>query len=129
MTQQQRRSLYDEQLTAFDRLCAADLSLDLTRGKPASEQLDLSNALLRLPGNDDFIAADGSDVRNYGQARGLRELREIFSPILQVPPDQIVAGENASLAMMHDCLVHSLLGGTPDSVKPLAQEVSVAVLY
>src|SRR5690625_6349201 len=99
MTQQQRRSLYDEQLTAFDRLCAADLSLDLTRGKPASEQLNLSNALLALPGNDDFIAADGSDVRNYGQPRGLRELREIFSPILQVPPEQIVAGENASLAM------------------------------
>lgn len=128
MTQQQRRSLYDEQLTAFDRLCAADLSLDLTRGKPASEQLDLSNALLRLPGNDDFIAADGSDVRNYGQARGLRELREIFSPILQVPPDQIVAGENASLAMMHDCLVHALLVGTPDSAKPWAQEDRVAFL-
>lgn len=128
MTQQQRRSLYNEQLTAFDRLCAADLSLDLTRGKPASEQLDLSNALLALPGDDDYIAADGSDVRNYGQPRGLRELREIFSPILQVPPEQIVAGENASLAMMHDCLVHALLVGTPDSAKPWAHEDRVAFL-
>src|SRR5699024_11276508 len=111
MTQQQRRSLYAEQLTAFDRLCAADLSLDLTRGKPASEQLDLSNALLRLPGNDDFIAADGSDVRNYGQARGLRELREIFSPFFQWPPVRLFAVETASLPRIQACVVHALLWG------------------
>jgi hypothetical protein len=57
------------------------LRLDLTRGKPAPEQLDL----LAFPGDDDYRAADGTDCRNYGGLPGLPELREIFSGFLQVP--------------------------------------------
>ncbi|MGW1208381.1 aminotransferase [Streptomyces sp. NPDC002499] len=87
------------------------LSLDLSRGKPSPEQLDLATELLSLPG-DRYTAADGTDCRNYGAPLGLRELREIFSPLLDVPTDQLLAVGNSSLELMHDCVVHALLGTT-----------------
>ena len=76
----------------------------MTRGKPSPDQLDLSNELLTLPGEDNFRAEDGVDCRNYGGLYGLPELREIFAPLLNVPVDQLIAGDNASLAIMHDTL-------------------------
>ena len=93
----------------------------MTRGKPSPAQLDLSNELLTLPGEGSFRAADGVDCRNYSPPTGLYglpELREIFAPLLNVPVDQLVAGDNASLAIMHDTLVFSLLKGTVDSYAP-----------
>ena len=101
-------------------LVAAGLALDLTRGKPSPAQLDLSNALLELPGADRFRDAAGTDLRNYGALQGLVELREIFAPLLGIPAAQLVAAGNASLALMHDTLVFSLLHGTPDSDAPWA---------
>lgn len=114
----QLSALHAEQTAAYEALVAQGLKLDLTRGKPAPAQLDLSNALLRLPGEDDHTDAEGDDVRNYGGLQGLPELREIFAPLLNVPVDQLVAGDNASLAVMHDALVFSLLLGTVDSARP-----------
>jgi DNA-binding transcriptional MocR family regulator len=81
------------------------LRLDLTRGKPSAEQLDL----VAFPADDDFRAADGSDCRNYGGLAGLPELREIFSGFLQVPAGQLLALGNSSLTLMHDIVVHALL--------------------
>jgi DNA-binding transcriptional MocR family regulator len=98
---------------AYEDLKAAGLKLDLTRGKPSSQQLDLSNALLGLPGAGDHRAADGTDTRNYGGLKGLPELREIFAPSLQVPVDQLIAWNNSSLELMHDTLVHALLSPLP----------------
>ncbi|MEQ3552575.1 aminotransferase class I/II-fold pyridoxal phosphate-dependent enzyme [Pseudonocardia nematodicida] len=99
--------------TAYEELKAAGLTLDLTRGKPSSEQLDLSQALLGLPGAGEYRAADDTDTRNYGGLMGLPELREIFAPALQVPVGQLVASNNASLELMHDMLVHALLSPVP----------------
>lgn len=125
LTRDQIQSLFDEQTTAYRTLQNAGLKLDLTRGKPSPEQLNLSNELLTLPGDGTFKDAAGVDTRNYGNLNGLRELREIFAEIMQVPADQVIAGENASLAMMHDTLVHALLQGTPDSPRPWSQEETV----
>ncbi len=111
-------ALQAEQIAAYHALVARELSLDLTRGKPSAEQLDLSNALLRLPGEGEFHDATGVDVRNYGGIQGLSELREIFAPLLNVPVAQLVAGDNASLAVMHDSIVFSLLLGTVGSAEP-----------
>lgn len=99
--------------TEYDALRGRGLRLDLTRGKPAPEQLDLVNDLLSLPGKDDFLAADGTDCRNYGGLAGLPELRAIFSEFLQVPADQLLALGNSSLTLMHDCVAHALLFPLP----------------
>lgn len=98
---------------AYEELKAAGLKLDLTRGKPSAQQLDLSHELLGLPGAGQFRAADGTDTRNYGGGQGLPELREIFAPALQVPVGQLVAANNSSLELMHDTLVHALLTALP----------------
>jgi DNA-binding transcriptional MocR family regulator len=117
----------DDLTAAYDELRASGLKLDLTRGKPAAEQLNLSNGLLTLPG-DDYRAADGTDVRNYGGLTGLPELREIFAELLHVPVEQLVAEGNASLELMHDTMVFALLNGTPDSPRPWSQEEQVTFI-
>jgi DNA-binding transcriptional MocR family regulator len=123
----QIRSLFDEQTAAYEALKASGLKLDLTRGKPSAEQLDLSNVLLTMPG-DTHRAADGTDVRNYGGLTGLPELRSIFAELLHVPLDQLVAEGNASLEIMHDTLVFGLLNGTPDSARPWSQEDEITFI-
>ena len=99
-------------------LRAKNLKLDLTRGKPSPAQLDLSNPLLMLPGPEDFRDASGTDLRNYGGPDGLPELRKIFGELLGIPAAQLLAYGNASLAIMHDSLVHALLHGVPGGTGP-----------
>ncbi|MET0929122.1 MAG: aminotransferase class I/II-fold pyridoxal phosphate-dependent enzyme [Aeromicrobium sp.] len=124
LSHDQIQALLDEQVAAYRALQNSGLKLDLTRGKPSPAQLDLSDELLSLPGPD-FKDAGGTDTRNYGGLTGLLELREIFAPIMQVPVEQVVAGDNASLAMMHDNLVFALFHGVPDSEQPWGVEESV----
>lgn len=112
--------LHAEQQQAYAQLKAAGLALDITRGKPSSEQLDLSNDLLDLPTSP--IAEDGTDARNYGGGTGLLQLREIFADLLGVPVAQLIAANNASLTLMHDSIVFAMLHGTVDSPKPWGSE-------
>jgi DNA-binding transcriptional MocR family regulator len=111
-------ALHEEQASAYNALLSKGLKLDLTRGKPSAEQLDLSNELLTLPGEDVYQDSTGTDCRNYGGTQGLPAIRTIFAPLLNVPVDQLVAGDNSSLSIMHDTLVYALLKGTVDSVEP-----------
>jgi DNA-binding transcriptional MocR family regulator len=107
---------------------AMKLALDLTRGKPSGEQLDLSNALLRLPGDDDYRDADGTDTRNYGGQHGLPELRAIFGELLGIPVPNLIAGSNSSLELMHDVVAFSMLYGGVDSPRPWKDEERVKFL-
>ncbi|OBJ70699.1 aminotransferase class I/II-fold pyridoxal phosphate-dependent enzyme [Mycobacterium sp. 1274756.6] len=111
----------------YAELQAKKLALDLTRGKPAPEQLDLSNALLSLPG-EDYRDDDGTDTRNYGGLHGLPELRAIFGELLHIPVAHLIAGNNASLELMHDVVVYSMLHGGPDSPRPWQDEPVVKFL-
>jgi DNA-binding transcriptional MocR family regulator len=111
----------------YAALAARGLKLDLTRGKPSPAQLDLSDEILNLPG-DVHRSADGTDTRNYGGLQGLRELREIFADALQVPVDQLLAAGNSSLELMHDSLVHALLGPVPGAVRRWADDERIAFL-
>lgn len=102
----------------YEDLQAAGLTLDLTRGKPSPEQLDLSNELLALPGTE-FRDSTGTDCRNYGGGvAGLPQLREIFGELLAVDPDNLIAFGNSSLEIMHDLVVGGLFTGTVDSKQP-----------
>ncbi len=107
---------------------AKGLSLDMTRGKPSPEQLDLANGMMALPGNRDHLTESGEDARNYGGIQGLPEVRSLFAPVLGAPAAQIVVGNNSSLAMMHDFLVYALLRGVPGGAKPWAKEEQISVL-
>ena len=116
------RARLESQLTAeYDALAAKNLALDLTRGKPSPEQLDLSERLLTLPGEGDHMAGS-TDVRNYGGGAGLPELRSIFAELLGVETDRVIAQDNASLSIMYDLLTFAVLFGTPDSGRPWKDE-------
>jgi len=121
------RAQHESQKTNYAGLQAKQLKLDLTRGKPSPSQLDLSNALLSLPG-DDYRDGEGTDTRNYGGLHGLPELRSIFSELLGIPVQNLITGNNSSLELMHDLVVFSLLHGGVDSPKPWVREAAVKFL-
>jgi DNA-binding transcriptional MocR family regulator len=108
----------DQLRKQHDELRAQGLKLDLTRGKPSPEQLDLSNAMLSLPGPGDYRGADGTDLRNYGGADGLTELRAIFGEILHIPTAQLLALDAVTLPIMHGTVVNALLNGRPGGDGP-----------
>jgi DNA-binding transcriptional MocR family regulator len=102
----------------YDAFRARGLKLDMTRGKPAADQLDLANAMLTLPGNRDHFTEAGEDARNYGLLQGIPEARALFAPMVGAPSGQIFVADNSSLAVMHDCIVWALLKGVPGSIEP-----------
>jgi DNA-binding transcriptional MocR family regulator len=118
---------HEQQKQNYSELQAKGLSLDLTRGKPSPAQLDLSNELLSLPG-EDFRDGDGTDTRNYGGQHGLPELRAIFGELLGISVPNLLAGNNASLELMHDVVVFSMLHGGVDSPRPWKDEPAVKFL-
>jgi len=115
-----------DQRAAYDALKARGLKLDLTRGKPATAQLDLSDGLLSLPTG--AVDAAGVDTRNYGGLEGIQELREMFAELLWVEPEQVVAGGNSSLVMMREVLTDLWLKGGVDSEHPWCAEEKVTFI-
>jgi DNA-binding transcriptional MocR family regulator len=113
----------NEEYAAFK---AKGLKLNLTRGKPSAAQLDLSNGLLLLPA--DYLAADATDCRNYGNLQGLAEGRHLFAELLGAPADQVLVANNSSLSLMHDAIVYSLLKGACDSATPWSRQGEIAFL-
>ena len=103
-----------EQLAAlqeqYHTLKGLNLSLDLTRGKPGSQQVALSDALDGiLQGN--YLSEDGIDVRNYGGLEGLPEARTLFGSILGMPPAEVMVGGNSSLTLMYQVIEFALSEG------------------
>lgn len=101
----------------YQRLKNQPRALDMTRGKPSAEQLALSNRVLTLPGAQagDYIADDGTDVRNYGGLDGLPAMKQLFADILAVPRPNVLVGGNSSLSMMYDALARACQFGVLDN--------------
>jgi len=95
----------------YQELKAQGLNLDMTRGKPSPEQLDLSLPMLDLVGTDNFHSENGVDCRNYGVLDGLPESKKLFAEFLEVAPSEIIIGGNSSLNLMHDTMVNAMLHG------------------
>ena len=93
----------------------AGLKLDLTRGKPAMEQLDLADELDGiLKGN--YLASDGTDTRNYGGLKGLPEARNLGAEWLGLAQEEVIVSGNSSLSLMYQVLhvgAHYGFGTTP----------------
>jgi len=109
-TRDQLVSLEAELNAQYQALKAQNLKLDITRGKPSADQLSLSDHLDGiLEGN--YLTADGEDTRNYGNLRGITEVRKLGADMLDVPADNVIAAGNASLTLMYICMLHSCYYG------------------
>ncbi|WP_025251732.1 aminotransferase class I/II-fold pyridoxal phosphate-dependent enzyme [Corynebacterium vitaeruminis] len=121
----ERLAQFNAEITAkYEDLKAKNLNLNLTRGKPSSEQLDFGNALLSLPG-ENYIAADGTDCRNYGGVTGIADIRNLWAEVLGIPAENLYAGDASSLNIMFDLISWSYIFGNNDSERPWKDEEKV----
>jgi len=110
-------------------VCGEKLSLDMSRGKPCTEQLGLSDELLfALKSKDDCLTASGFDIRNYGLPDGVSELSALFAELLDVPAENIILGGNSSLNMMYDTVCRAILFGTYGNCLPWKDQGKIKFL-
>lgn len=101
----------------YDAWKAKGLKLDMSRGKPNSKQVDLSNDLFKLP-LDGCFKMDGLDVRNYGTLDGLPSCKALFADLLGVKAEEVFCGGNASLTLMFDTISKAYTHGLLHSKQP-----------
>lgn len=95
-----------------------NLKLDMSRGKPSKEQLDLSMGMMDvLDSSSDLKCREGVDCRNYGVLDGIEEAKELLAAMIEVPADKIIIYGNSSLNVMYDTvarsMTHGVMGSTP----------------
>lgn len=111
-------ALLQQTKAAYDAFQAKKLSLNMARGKPGPEQLDLTRPLMNaLPADAGMISESGDDCRNYGVLAGISEAKKLFADILGAKPEEMFVAGNSSLELMFACLqiayVKGIAGCTP----------------
>lgn len=102
----------------FEEVKARGLNLDMSRGKPSAEQLNLSMGMMDvLTSGTDLICQEGVDCRNYGVLDGITEAKQLLADMMEVPKQNIIIFGNSSLNVMYDqiarAMTHGVLGSTP----------------
>lgn len=124
MSKEQLIAEYNNLKEEYKKIKEQGLKLDMSRGKPAPDQLDLSMDMLKqVIGVCDCKAENGFDCRNYGVLDGIPECKKLFSEILDMPAENIILGGTSSLALMFDYITQCMLTGAGD--KPWNQQGEV----
>ena len=118
MNREELLALQAELEASYAEAKGQGLKLDMSRGKPSKQQLDLSEGMLTvIAKNEDCVSEDGTDCRNYGGPVGIPEARKLMGDLLGVPSEQIIVCGNASLSIMFDMVsrsfTHGVMGNTP----------------
>ncbi len=118
MTKEELQELRKQLHVQYKEFQGKDLRLDMSRGKPSTEQLDISMGMMDvLSSNDDLTCDDGTDCRNYGVLDGIKEAKELLADMMEVAPDHIIIYGNSSLNVMYDTvsrsMTHGVMGSTP----------------
>ncbi|MCE5189753.1 MAG: aminotransferase class I/II-fold pyridoxal phosphate-dependent enzyme [Eubacteriales bacterium] len=111
----------------YEALRGHKLNLNLTRGKPETAQLALSNDMPHTLDDGNYMI-DGVDARNYGELAGLPSCRKLFAEILACKPEEVILGNNASLQLMYDLIAKAYTHGLKNSVRPWAKEEKLRFL-
>lgn len=112
----------------YEEYKALGLKLDMSRGKPASSQLDLTDDMLLHCLDGAHISENGIDCRNYGVLDGIYEAKRLFMPMLGVGRYEIIIGGNSSLCMMYDNIARAMLLGVLGGKKPWSKNEHVKFL-
>ena len=121
MTAQELREELKTVEAKYEELKAKKLSLNMARGKPGKEQLDLTNEMMDVLQSGSDYQCDGIDVRNYGNLDGLPSCKKLFAEILGVKPENIFVGGSASLQLMYDTVSKAYTHGLKNSSRPWAK--------
>ena len=118
MSAEELREELKELKKRYQKVQAMGLHLDMSRGKPCQEQLDLSMGMMDvLDSASDLTCDDGTDCRNYGQLTGIQEARELMGDMMENNPKDIILYGNSSLNVMFDSISrswsHGVMGNTP----------------
>ncbi|MBQ8164846.1 MAG: aminotransferase class I/II-fold pyridoxal phosphate-dependent enzyme [Clostridia bacterium] len=125
MTEQELKSELAKLTQQYNDLKAQNLSYDMTRGKPASAQLDLSNEMLSDKYLGNIKTSKNIDCRNYGILDGIPEAKELMASIIGVDPANVIVCGNSSLNIMYDTLMKFMLFGVSKSAKPWCKEEKI----
>lgn len=121
-TKEELQQLHTALKADYDAVCAKGLKLDMSRGKPGSDQLDLSMDMLDvINSHSDLKSREGVDVRNYGVLDGIPEAKELFAALLGATQEEVIVGGNSTLTFMYDTIARGMLHGFADSERPWAQ--------
>lgn len=118
MAKQQLIEEYEKVKSEHSANVALGLKLDMSRGKPGADQLELSSELYNLAINSNNCKTDGTDIRNYGVVDGLPSCKNYFAELLNIKPEQIIVGGNASLQLMYDTIAKAYTHGLVNSTTP-----------
>ncbi len=120
---------YEALKGAYEKVKAKGLKLDISRGKPCTEQLNLSDGMLKcVQTAEDCKTENGFDCRNYGLFDGVPEAKKLFSELLNMPAENIIVGGSSSLNFMYDTLARAMIYGVCGSERPWAKEGKVKFL-
>ena len=118
MTDEELKSELDELKKEYKKVQSMDMQLNMSRGIPCIDQLDLSMQMMDvLDSSSDLTCEDGTDCRNYGQLTGIQEARELLGDMMENNPKDIIIYGNSSLNVMFDTIsrawTHGVMGNTP----------------
>lgn len=125
LTPAERKEEYSRLQGELDALKAQGLSLNMARGKPGKQQLDLVSDIFGLMQDPKDYVSEGLDVRNYGEMNGLPAARRLFAEILGCKPEQVFVGGNSSLQLMYDTIAKAYTHGLLHSPRPWCKEETV----
>lgn len=125
---EQLKELKEELAAQYESYKARNLKLDMSRGKPAPEQLNLSIEMLTHCLDGDYQSENGIDCRNYGVLDGIPEAKALMRPLLGVGDDEIIVGGNSSLQLMYDTIARAMLLGVLGGDKPWCKNNKVKFL-
>ena len=118
-SKQELEKEYSSLVKQFEDVKSKGLNLNMARGKPGKEQLDLSLGLLDVVNSSsDFVGADGMDCRNYGVLKGIEECRKLFGEMLGVDYNNVMVGGSSSLNMMFDTISCMMTKSVIEGCKP-----------
>ena len=119
LTKEQLENEKAELAVEYNHIASKGLKLDMSRGKPNKEQLDLTEGMLSVIScDDDCKSESGTDCRNYGVLDGIPEAKKLFSDLLGIPTKNILVAGNSSLNLMYDTVARAMLYGVVGSEKP-----------